>query len=94
MDPNTGDFIASVNSSGQNLGNVTITSYENGLTQDIESCSYPGDPLFTTAVMGRHWVITSESRRQHRVDVLLPYHFNQYDLTAVNAFNNPNQMIT
>ena len=90
MDPNTGDLIASVNSLGQNLGNVTITSYENGLTQDVESCSYPGDPLFTTAVMGRHWVITSEFTPTTSVDVLLPYHFNQYDLTAVTAFNNPN----
>jgi hypothetical protein len=90
MDPNTGDLIASVNSLGQNLGNVTITSYENGSTQDIESCSYPGDPLFTTAVMGRHWVITSEFTPSTSVDVLLPYHFNQYDATAFSAFNNPN----
>lgn len=69
----SGRLIASVNSQGQNLGSVTMTSYVDVLNQVMPACDYIGNPDYETAVLQRHWVITPSIQPTFPVDVRLPY---------------------
>jgi subtilisin-like proprotein convertase family protein len=69
----SGRLIASVNSQGQNLGSVTMTSYVDVVNQIMPACDYIGNPDYETAVLQRHWVITPTIQPTFPVDVRLPY---------------------
>ena len=83
----SGRLIASVNSQGQNLGNVTATSYVEGAPVSVDACTN-SNPIYTTSVMGRHWVITPTIQPTTAVLVRLPYANTEFsDLTSAASTN-------
>jgi hypothetical protein len=83
----SGRLIASINSNGQNLGNVSVTSYVDVTNQMITSCSNPSS-LSWTAVMQRHWVMTPSIQPVNPVLVRLP--FKDAELTTLSTVSNSN----
>ncbi|MFT4663764.1 MAG: hypothetical protein ACI9XB_000705 [Gammaproteobacteria bacterium] len=83
----SGRLIASVNSNGQNLGNVSVTSYVDVTNQIIPPCSSPSSP-YSTVVMQRHWVVTPSIQPVTPVLVRLP--FNDSELTTLSTLSNSN----
>jgi hypothetical protein len=85
----SGQIICSINSRGQDLGNVTASVYVDNSSLNIQPCNAPG--FFSTAVMGRRWAITPQYQPTSAVDVIL--YFNNSEFTtlraAANANNNP-----
>src|SRR5690554_3807751 len=78
-------LIASINPNGDNLGEVTMTSFS-GAPMVMEACGTP-HPLYHTAYMGRRWVMNSDlypngSNYNNAVEVQLPF----YDL-EINDLN-------
>ncbi len=53
-----GSLIASINPNGNNLGSVTATAYVSGSPVMTQACGTGSNPSFTTAALGRTWVIT------------------------------------
>jgi hypothetical protein len=92
---NNGRLIASVNPQGNNLGDVTMTSYVQLAPFQIDACTNP-QPQFNTAVLGRRWVITPEFQPTTNVKVRLYYSINEYNqLTSVaNTNANPTDNLT
>ncbi|MEN9441014.1 MAG: hypothetical protein RLZ33_1091 [Bacteroidota bacterium] len=87
----SGRLLASVNSLGQNLGNVTVTSYVDVTNASVPSCTN-ANPIYNTSVMQRHWVITPTIQPTTPVQVRLPYSNAEFSsLTGVSTVNaNPN----
>ncbi|MFT5777719.1 MAG: hypothetical protein ACI837_000667 [Crocinitomicaceae bacterium] len=83
----SGRLIASVNSNGQNLGNVSVTSYLDVTNQMIPPCSSPSSP-YSTVVLQRHWVITPSIQPVIPVLVRLP--FKDAELTTLSILSNSN----
>lgn len=84
----SGRLIASVNSLGQNLGNVTMTSYVDASGQTMPACLDPTNPSYFTAAMRRHWVITPTIQPTTPVVVRLP--FRNSDLTNLVTISGAN----
>lgn len=83
----SGRLIASVNSQGQNLGAVTATSYVEGAPVSVDACT-SSNPIYTTTVLGRHWVITPTNQPTSAVYVRLPYENTEFsDLTSAASTN-------
>ncbi len=82
----SGRFLGSINSLGQNLGNVTMTSYT-GAPVNVSGCVAP---IYITAAMGRHWVITPQFQPATPVDVLLPFDNTEYLAVQAAASVNAN----
>jgi hypothetical protein len=88
----SGRLIASINSQGQNLGNVTMTAYVEGAPVDVPAC---GNSTIITTVMNRHWVITPQFQPTSQVIVRLPYDdtptaLGEYNMLFTAANNNSN----
>jgi len=83
----SGNLIASINSAGQNLGNVSVTSYVDVTNQIMPACTNP-NPIYETAVMQRHWVITPQFQPVTPVQVRLP--FGDGELTTLSGVANVN----
>jgi len=86
--PSGNRAIVSVNPNGNNLGNVTATSYVNGTPIDINSCGSP-QSIFATTVMNRRWTITPTTQPSSPVDVRL--YFTQAEFNALMNKANINQ---
>lgn len=80
----SGRLICSINSQGQNLGNVTVTAYT-GAPVDMPACNFPS--MITTA-LGRHWVITPQNQPVTAINVAL--HFDQSEFTTLSTQANGN----
>ena len=85
----SGRLIGSINAQGQDLGNVTITSYVDPTNALIPACINP-TPSTSTTVMQRHWVITPTIQPTSNVLIRLPYSTTEFNLLAFEAFNNSN----
>lgn len=87
----SGRLLASINSLGQNLGNVTVTSYVDVTNASVPACSNT-NPIYNTSVMQRHWVITPTIQPTTPVQVRFPYSNAEFsNLTGVSTVNaNPN----
>ena len=81
----SGRLIASVNSNGQNLGNVSVTSYVDVTNQMIPACS---SSSFFANVLQRHWVMTPSIQPVTPVLVRLP--FTDVELTTLSTVANSN----
>jgi hypothetical protein len=86
----SGRLIASVNSGGQNLGNVTITSYVEGAPASVPACDFPLNTDYTTAYMQRHWVVTPQFQPATPVQVKLPFNNVEFTNLVGVANTNPN----
>ncbi|MEN9999597.1 MAG: hypothetical protein RI922_2587, partial [Bacteroidota bacterium] len=87
----SGRLIGSINSQGQNLGNVTVTSYVDATNALVPACTNP-NPIYSTSVMQRHWVITPTNQPTTAVLVRFPYSNAEFSgLTSAASTNaNPN----
>jgi hypothetical protein len=83
----SGGLIASINSNGQNLGDVSVTSYVDDTNQMVPPCSNPSS-LHWTSVMQRHWVVTPSVQPENPVLVRLP--FKDAELTTLSTISNSN----
>lgn len=85
----SGRLIASVNSNGQNLGNVLATSFVDGTPLGIQACgtSLPED---VSAAMARRWTITPAIQPATPVTVRLYLDVNEYNAMALSANSNTN----
>lgn len=86
----SGRLIGSLNPNGQNLGNVTMTSYVDVVNQTMPSCTDLTNPLFMTSVMQRHWVITPTIQPTSTVAVRLPFYNTEYSTLQTVAGANSN----
>jgi len=86
----SGRLLASVHSGGQNLGNVTVTSFVDGSSVLVPSCDYPSDMSYATNVMQRHWVITPTIQPSSPVLVKLPFYDSEYNNLMGSANSNLN----
>jgi subtilisin-like proprotein convertase family protein len=86
---NNGRLIAAVNPQGNNLGNVTMTSYVQTAPFQIDACLDP-QPQFNTATLGRRWVITPTTQPTGNVTVRLYYHADEYNALEPIANSNAN----
>lgn len=91
----SGRLLASINSGGQNLGNVTVTSYVDGAPALLDACEYPGNTGYQTSYMQRHWVITPSIQPASPVQVRLPFANGELAtlVTASNANGNANDNV-
>lgn len=87
----SGRLIGSINSQGQNLGAVTVTSYVDPTNALVPACTNP-NPIYSTSVMQRHWVITPTNQPTTAVLVRFPYSNAEFSgLTSAASTNaNPN----
>lgn len=88
----SGRLLASVNSNGQNLGNVSVTSYVDATHPNVPACLDPTNPNYITATMKRHWVITPQFQPTSPVSVRLPFDNGEFTTlqTIANGNGNPN----
>lgn len=86
---NNGRLIASVNSLGQNLGNISATMYEENSPLLIEACNTPFIG-YQTSVMDRHWVITPDVQPTSSVLVRLPFENSTLQSLTQESGNNQN----
>ena len=83
-------LIASINSQGQNLGNVTVTSYVDPSSALVPACSNPS-AMYATNVLQRHWVITPTTQPTAPVLIRLPHTNAEYTTLSGVASTNQNQ---
>jgi hypothetical protein len=74
-----GRLIASVNSNGQNLGNVTATSLVAGAPSTVTSCTQPWDPSWFNAVLARTFEISPTTQPTNPVNVRLYISQDEFD---------------
>ncbi len=84
----SGRLLASINSNGQNLGNVSVTSYLEGSPMGVQSC-IDASPSAMTAVLARHWVITPQFQPSMPVTLRLPFD-NSSEFAALVSEANSN----
>ena len=85
----SGRLLASINSAGQNLGTVSITTYLDSAVQVVLDCMNPSLP-YATAVMQRHWVIAPSIQPTLPVQVRLVFTDDEYDNLVIKANSNSN----
>ncbi len=81
----SGRLLVAVDAQGQNLGNVTATSYVQTAPITVTACSAPS---LHTAVLGRRWVITPQHQPSNPVRVRL--YFDNPEYIALNGEANTN----
>lgn len=92
QDETNHELIAAINPNGDDLGEVTMTSYLD-LPSVMQACNTP-HPLYHTAYMGRSWVMTSTEYPNgddfnSNVSVRLPY-----TITELADLNNTAETVT
>jgi hypothetical protein len=80
----SGNLILAINPNGEDLGNVTVTSYV-GAPGTMFACDNPGNTFYETAYMGRSWIITSENAPTNPVSVQYP--FSNGELNALETLS-------
>jgi hypothetical protein len=84
-----GRYLLSINSNGEDLGNVTATAFVEGDPILVSACNDP-NPNFAVHIMQRYWLINVEHQPDDDVFVRLPFLENEYDDLAVEANDNQN----
>jgi hypothetical protein len=86
-------LVVSINSQGFDLGSVSITSYVDPTSALVPACTNP-NPIYSTTVMKRHWVITPtiNPTEADNASILVRFPFRQGELDTLqtDAFNNAN----
>lgn len=86
----SGRLLASIHSNGQNLGNVSVTSYVDPGAILAPACSDPTNPNYMTSFMRRHWVITPTIQPTGPVIVRLPYSDAELTTLEIESVANAN----
>lgn len=80
----SGRLICSINSNGQNLGNVTATAYV-GTPVTVPACD---NPSWVVSVMGREWLINPQFQPTSAVNVRLPFDNSEFTTLVPVANGN------
>src|SRR5690606_21955386 len=86
-----GRLIASINSNGQDLGEVTANSFVNDDSYLLGACSDPANASFLNAVLARSFIITPENQPTNPVSVrlyVLESEFLDYQSAAISTDGN------
>ncbi len=78
---NDGKLIVSINPNGNDLGNVTATSYVDASPIIAYACNTDVNPNYASAVLGRRWVITPE----HNLPAIIRLPFANSEFTSLAA---------
>jgi hypothetical protein len=78
---NDGKLIVSINPNGNDLGNVTATSYVDASPIIAYACNTDVNPNYASAVLGRRWVITPE----HNLPAIIRLPFDNSEFTSLAA---------
>ena len=92
-----GRLIASVNSAGQDLGNVTATSLIAPSPYVMPSCTQSSDPSWFNAALARSFIITPTTQPTNAVSVrlyILDSEFNDYQTSALGTTQNANDDVS
>ncbi len=81
----SGRLICSINSNGQNLGNVTATAYVFGAPVNVPACNAAS---YMVTALGREWLINPQFQPAAGVDVVL--HFDNGEYTTLAPAANAN----
>jgi len=84
-------LVVSINPNGNNLGNVTATSYVDPGAVLVQACG-TSNPMYTTASLGRRWVVTPQFQPSSAVSIKLPFsdaEFSTLQTAATNTTLNP-----
>ena len=84
----SGRLIGSINSQGQNLGNVTMSSYVETSNTAVPSCASPTDPTLMTSVLRRHWLVNPQF--QPSTPVLVRWPHAQTEFAALSSASTTN----
>jgi hypothetical protein len=90
----SGRLIASINSLGQNLGNVQVTTYVDAAPINVNGCG----PLsgYVITALGRRWLVTPQFQPTSPVNVALHFDNSEYAalIPVANGNSNPNDNIS
>lgn len=84
-------LLASIHSGGQNLGNVTVTSYVESSPMLVPACGAVTNQTYFTSVLDRHWVITPQFQPTSDVKIRLPFKNTEFDDLVTKSAANQNQ---
>jgi hypothetical protein len=84
----SGRFLASINSNGQNLGNVVVTAYTSAPVNTI-ACA---GSSWQTYALGRRYVMTPQFQPTAPVTVLFPFDQTEYTALQTAAAGNTNAL--
>lgn len=90
---NNGRLIISINSNGQNLGNVSATSYVDPSPLLVDDCQYPSNLTYSSSVLQRHWVVSPQFQPTGLVNIRLPFD-SSMELPNLMAAANTNMNAT
>jgi hypothetical protein len=85
----TGNLLASINSNGQDLGNVTMSVGVSASAYQVPACDNPSNADFNQTVLGRSFVITPENQPATPVQVRL--YIEDAEFTAYQSAAAANQ---
>jgi hypothetical protein len=90
----SGRLIASINSMGQNLGNVQVTTYVDAAPIDVYGCG----PLsgYVMSALGRRWLVTPQFQPTSPVNIALHFDNGEYSalIPVANGNTNPDDNIS
>ena len=84
----SGRLIGSINAQGQNLGNVTMTSYVEASNTSVPACANPTDQTLMTSVLSRHWLVNPQF--QPTTPVLVRWPHTQSEFQALSSASTTN----
>ena len=84
-------ILLSINSGGQNLGEVSVVAYVDSNPIDVQACASV-NPLYTTTVMGRRYAVIPEFQPTNPIQVRVFFSKQEMDalILEANANVNPN----
>ncbi len=84
-------ILLSINSGGQNLGEVSVVAYVDSNPIDVQACASV-NPLYTTTVMGRRYAVIPEFQPTNPIQVRVFFSKSEMDalILEANANVNPN----
>lgn len=86
----TGRLIGSINAQGQNLGNVTMTSYVEASNTSVPACANPTDQTLMTSVLRRHWLVNPQFQPTTPVLVRWPHAQSEFQALSSASTTNAN----
>src|SRR5690606_4691482 len=82
-------ILLSINSGGQNLGEVSVVAYVDSNPIDVQACASV-NPLYTTTVMGRRYAVIPEFQPTNPIQVRVFFSKPEMDALILEANANVN----
>jgi large repetitive protein len=86
----TGKLIVSINPNGNDLGDVTATSYVDAGPVMTQACNTDVNPNYTSAALARRWVITPTTQPTTNVSVRFPFDDTEFSALSTASTGTAN----